>query len=104
MRLILKPGESLDILRKPIVPELEGPKGPRVIDVMANLALWIATAVALALIVVGMCSCSGLDNYDRSYSLSYSDGKQNVTAGVTLHPNGRTRTGMDGHGLGGFAK
>lgn len=38
----------------------------------------------LAVLFLG--GCAGLDNYDRSYSLNVSDGKQSVGVGVTFHP------------------
>ena len=40
-------------------------------------------SISLALAFGG---CAQLDNYDRSYSLQYGDGKQVISAGVTLHP------------------
>ena len=36
--------------------------------------------------------CAALDEYDRSYSVNLSDGKQSVGLGVTLHP--RRTTGV----------
>lgn len=40
----------------------------------------------VAAILLG--GCTALDDYDRSYSLSYSDGKQTVAAGATFRPRG----------------
>ena len=42
--------------------------------------------ILLILAAVALSGCTALDNYDRSYSFQYGDGKQVVSAGVTLHP------------------
>lgn len=42
----------------------------------------------LILAVLTLCTpgCTAFDNYDRTYSLSVSDGKQSVAIGATFHP------------------
>lgn len=51
---------------------------------MNGWALLVLFVITLAIVL--MTGCSALDNYDRSYSLNVSDGKQSVGLGVTFHP------------------
>ena len=44
-----------------------------------KITLLILSAAALS-------ACTAFDNYDRSYSLGYTDGKQTISLGATIHP------------------
>ncbi len=50
-----------------------------------KLLTLVLLAAALACAFSG---CAALAEYDRSYSLTVSDGKASVGLGVTLHPRG----------------
>ena len=49
------------------------------------MKIWHAVIInTLALL---LCSCTGLDRYDRNYSVSYEDASgRKIATGVTLHP------------------
>ncbi|MFA7302075.1 MAG: hypothetical protein WC069_07220 [Candidatus Shapirobacteria bacterium] len=55
-------------------------------------ALFWAGLIAAAAILLG--GCAGLEGFDHSYSVSYSDGKTTLSGGVTLHPRA-ARAGRD---------
>lgn len=51
------------------------------LGILAGLAAFL-TLFALAC----LSGCAVMDDYERSYSLSASDGKQTISAGVVLKP------------------
>ena len=51
------------------------------------ILLALASVCAVICFCVAVSGCSGLDRYDRSYSVSYEDAQgRKLGTGVTIHP------------------